>query len=199
MISAVACALLPMSAPPAGAERFVVQPGDETNEIVFVSRATLETFEGRTRAVRGFVSIDPADVGDSLTVRFEVDLATFDTGIELRNKHMRENHLETDVYPTAVFEGARILGPIPSVLHEGEPVEYVVQGTMQIHGRKRRLRASVELTLLGGERGRRIHIQGGFPIHLDHYDIAHPKFLIMKVDKVQQIEIDLVAREEPGK
>ncbi|MBK9304990.1 MAG: YceI family protein [bacterium] len=41
----------------------------------------------------------------------DVDLAALDTGIGLRNRHMRENHLETDRFPQAVFRGARILKP----------------------------------------------------------------------------------------
>ena len=31
-----------------------------------------------------------------------------DTGIGMRNTHMRENHLETETYPVATFTGGRI-------------------------------------------------------------------------------------------
>ena len=40
----------------------------------------------------------------------DVEMADLDTGIDKRNRDMRENHLETDLYPTARFEGANPIG-----------------------------------------------------------------------------------------
>src|SRR5438132_5755067 len=41
---------------------------------------------------------------DGKAVTFVVPLATLKTGIDLRDRHMREKYLETDKYPNAVLE-----------------------------------------------------------------------------------------------
>jgi polyisoprenoid-binding protein YceI len=110
--------LVGFEARPTEATDFSIEPGKDRNLVVFTSKATLETFQGKTKQVAGNVSFDPANLSDSVTVRVEVDLASLDTGIPMRNKHMRENHLETSKYPKAVFEGGRILeatGRCPAV------------------------------------------------------------------------------------
>jgi polyisoprenoid-binding protein YceI len=177
----------------ARAERFEIQAGSDDNLIVFKSHAPLETFEGKTHRVWGFVELDPGSVGDSITVRVEVDMADLDTGIGLRNKHMRENHLETETYPTSTFTGATILGPVPSSLEPGETVKYVMVGSMNLHGVKRKLRAPVEMTLEEDKGERRLRVTSRFPVKLDHYDISRPKFLMLQVDEVQQVRIELTA------
>ncbi len=188
--------LVPGSAP--RTERFTVRPDETGNRVEFVAHATLETFRGTTNAVEGYVEIIPGDVGDTLTVRLRVDMASLDTGISLRNKHMREKHLETDEYPTATFEGATILGPVPSILRPGETIRYVVAGTMTLHGVARRLRARVALTLNEENDRRSLHVVADFPVHLDHYRIKQPRFLFVKVDKVQRVTLDVVAHGEPA-
>src|SRR5690606_23312653 len=91
----------------ASAARYEIVPGDP-NEVTFVSKAPLETFDGSTKQIRGRIEIDPQALGDSITVEVSVDLASLDTGIELRNQHMRENHLHTEKHPEAVFRGAHL-------------------------------------------------------------------------------------------
>jgi len=93
----------------ASPERYVVRGGDEGSTVEFVSKAAMETFKGKTRAVSGTLRLDPAALVDTLTISISVDLASLDTGIALRNRHMRENHLHTDRFPLATFEGARIV------------------------------------------------------------------------------------------
>ena len=92
---------------PAEAAKYAIQSG-KPNLVRFQSKAALEDFDGKTRKVTGTLVVDPDDLGDSLQVQVEVDLASLDTGISLRNKHMRENHLETEKYPSAVFRGGKI-------------------------------------------------------------------------------------------
>ena len=44
---------------PALAETWTVVAGDDATEVVFKSKATLESFEGRTRAVTGWIKLEP--------------------------------------------------------------------------------------------------------------------------------------------
>ena len=46
---------------PAGAEEFLVHPGKE-NKVVFVSKASMESFEGKTNKLEGRIDLDPANL-----------------------------------------------------------------------------------------------------------------------------------------
>ncbi|MGH7742984.1 MAG: YceI family protein, partial [Candidatus Eiseniibacteriota bacterium] len=94
-ISPLAMVVLLAIAPrAASAGPFVVKPGGQ-NKVVFVSTATMEKFEGKTNKLEGRIEVQPGLLGDSVTVHLEVDMASLDTGLAMRNKHMREDHLET--------------------------------------------------------------------------------------------------------
>lgn len=191
--SLLGCALLAIAGHPASAELFEIHPGMEGNAVKFESRAPLETFEGKTDQVHGLLQIDPAHLADSIGVQVEVDLASLDTGIDLRNRHMRENHLETDKFPQAVFHGANLEGPLPPALAPGETVKLLALGRFDLHGVSRRIQILTELTYLETEAGPRLHIQGRFQVNLDDYKIHRPTFLVMKLDKTQRIFFDVVA------
>jgi polyisoprenoid-binding protein YceI len=161
----------------------------EGNLVKFESSATLESFEGKTSNVWGRVTLDPAALGSHLEIEVEVDLRSLDTGIELRNRHMRENHLETERFPTARFEGADIVEGAGSSLAPGATVAIVVEGNFDLHGVTKTVRIPLELT----HDGTNLRIAGRFPVALSDHEIARPKFLIMRLGDVQQVTVDVTA------
>jgi polyisoprenoid-binding protein YceI len=180
-------AILPV--PTATAEEYVITAGDKHNLVIFESSAPLETFEGKSHEVSGFVNLDPSSLADSIVIEVKADLASLDTGIGLRNKHMRENHLETETYPHAVFRGGRILETSRNALGPGEPVTLKVRGEMELHGVKRDLIVPVEAAM---EDDGRLKITARFDIALPDYEIDRPKFLMLKLNEVQKVTVDLV-------
>jgi polyisoprenoid-binding protein YceI len=64
---------------------------------------------------------------------FKVRLATIDTGIGLRNRHLRE-FLEVDKFPDATLRVRRADLEFPK---EGSPVESQVTGELMLHGHSR--------------------------------------------------------------
>jgi polyisoprenoid-binding protein YceI len=185
----LAVLLLLGSATPAWPIVFVIHPGT-SSQVQFVSKAPMETVTGKTRTVSGSVQLDPAALGDSIVVHVEVDLASLDTGIEMRNKHMRENHLQTATYPKAVFEGGRLQDLSAPRLTEGQTVTGSITGTLDLHGKRQPLQASLELTLQGGA----LHAVTHFKVKLVDYDIPRPQFLVMRLDETQSVTADLTAR-----
>jgi polyisoprenoid-binding protein YceI len=181
----------------AHAGEFLVRPGGE-NKVVFVSKAAMERFEGKTSRLEGRIFVDPAGVGDSIGVHLEVDMATLDTGIALRNRHMRENHLDTDKYPRAVFEGATVLGPAGAALEAGRAVTLDVEGTFTLHGVSRRMRISVEAVYTPRETGGRIEFRTTFPVTLADYGISRPQFLFLKLAEAQTVRVTGVALAAPA-
>ncbi len=191
LIAGLACATRAASA-----ADFVVKPGGE-NKVVFVSKATVEGFEGKTNKLDGHLVLDPANVGDSITVHFEVDLASLDTGIAKRNQHMRENHLETARYPKAIFEGIAVHGPAGAKLEPGKPVTFDVEGTFTLHGVSRRMRINVEATYEAKGAGGRIAFKTAFPVALADYAISRPQFLFLKLAESQDVRVSGVAVPAP--
>lgn len=186
-------ALIAAAASPGAAETFQIEPG-EPNLVRFESKAPLETFDGKTRQVRGHVRFDASDLSQWIEVQVEVDLASFDTGIEIRNRHMRENHLETDKYPKAVFKGGKVHGASQKHIRVGETVRFEIEGVLSLHGVDKPLRAPIEMTLESVDGSKQIRVAASFQVKLSDHEIKRPRFLIMKLDEVQRLKVALVAK-----
>ncbi len=171
------------------AGEFVVSAG-QPNRVVFVSKAATETFEGKTDRIDGRITVDPAGIDDSVSVHFEVDLASLDTGIGKRNQHMRDNHLETKQYPKAIFDGASVLEGGDVALALGTSTAFECEGNFTLHGVTRRLRTSVEVTLRDAKT---LVLKAEFAVPLADYNISRPKFLFLKLGDVQTVTVEAVA------
>jgi len=107
------------------------------NVVMIESRAPLETMLTTTSAVKGTIKLSEADILQDPQARFEVDLASLDTGIAARNEHMAgEGWLNTAKYPTAVFTltkiGARPKMMYPITRHQKATVKG--EGELDFHG-----------------------------------------------------------------
>ena len=112
---------------------------------------------------------------------FYIDLNTLDTGIGLRNKHMRDNYLETDEYPFAEFTGK--MSSIPTLTTETKsPVTAV--GVFKIHGVERQI--EVKGTLSKNVKGE-LELEGGFNVLLSDYAIEIPKLVFYELAEKQEI------------
>jgi polyisoprenoid-binding protein YceI len=187
-IPAIACSL-------AGAAQFEVRAGEKGNRVVFVSKAAMESFEGATDQVSGDIEADLAHLADSVRVRIEVDLASLDTGIGMRNKHMRENHLETDTYPKAVFTAGRIVSSTASALNQAQPARITLAGQMSLHGVTREVQYDLALSI---NPSGQLKVAGEFTIKLSDYDIDRPKFLILRLADEQAVRVTLTAIPSAG-
>jgi polyisoprenoid-binding protein YceI len=170
---------------------FQILPGAAGNLVSFVSKAPLETVEGKTGQVSGWVEVDPADLVAGCRVEVTVDLASLDTGIGKRNQHMRENHLETDRFPQAVFSADSLSGA-PARLEPGAPAAFTLVGDFSLHGVTRRIAVPVSVILSAD--GAALAVSAAFTVKLADYSIARPQFLVMKLDESQQVGVALTAQ-----
>jgi len=153
----------------------------------FISEAPLDNFDGVTNRIDGFAVIPP-NAGqqgqnyDSAQFYFEVDLNSLDTGIGLRNRHMRENYLETDSYPFARYAG-RVSG-----VDRGSDTAFFVSATgeLTIHGVKRPLAT----TITAVKDRQRYHVRTHFPVALPDFKIKVPKLMFMKISDTVQVQVD---------
>ena len=153
----------------------------------FVSSTTLDEFDGVTERIDGYALLDTPSLSSSTgegdtELYFEVDLASIDTGIGLRNRHMRDNYLHVRDYPYATF-----LGEIASV----EPMDdgafrVTASGTMSIHGVDRPMRVPCEVSPWG--RGYRARC--AFQVMLTDFNIEIPRVMFMKLANEIRLELD---------
>ena len=168
---AIVIVLALAAVPQIGATTFIISPGNPQN-VTFHSKATVESFEGVTDQITGQIRID-SDTVDSASATFSVEMGTLDTGIGVRNGHMRENHLHTDQYPQATFTLTSVKEPVK--LELGKPVSFTAVGDFYLHGVSKRIEVPVTVTKLFGEGqpadenpGEVLHITGGFPVSLSN-------------------------------
>jgi polyisoprenoid-binding protein YceI len=181
--------LSPRAAP---AAEYHVKAGGP-NKVVFISTAPMEKFQGKTSHLEGTINVDPTTVGDSVTVHLEVDLATLDTGIAKRDQHMREEHLQTDKYPKAVFDGATLVHAPGLTLLPGRPVGFDAQGTFNLHGVSRRIWVHIDATYQKDQDQDAIEFSTEFPVMLSDYQISLPQFLFLKLAETQDVHVHGVA------
>ncbi len=185
LIITILCATAVCSA----GDMFTVTQGTPENFVTFTSKAPLEEIVGKTNVVTGYVTL--ADGISQGSGEIHVDLASLDTGMGLRNKHMRENHLETDRYPEAVFTLTSMMIP-GGMLQPGVRTSVAISGTLALHGISHEVSPSAYLTL--SQASDELTIESSFTILLQDYSITRPEFLVMKLAEDQRIDVKLVAR-----
>jgi polyisoprenoid-binding protein YceI len=179
--------------------KFLLASRDGRNVIKFISKAPLETIEGKTGQIDGSVEVDLADV-NSVSGQFEVDLTTVKTGIEMRDGHMREQYLHTDSFPKATFKLTKITKAGAKALADGQTVKITADGELTIHGVTKPVSVTGTVTYMKESEqtqarlpGDLLHIDIGFPILLSDFNVERPKFVLLKVSDKMNIVVDVFA------
>lgn len=171
-------------------QSYTVAPG-KGQEVVFESKAPMESFEGRTNQASGTIAVDFGNLGAGCEVRVAVDMASLKTGIGMRDTHMRERHLETETYPQAVFTGNRVVAATPAILVPGGTARVTVAGTFDLHGVSREVELPVDLALAADGT---LTVRTQFNVLLTDHKIDRPKVLMLKLADEQKVSVVLTAR-----
>ncbi|MFH1197484.1 MAG: YceI family protein [bacterium] len=158
------------------------------NMVKFISDAPVEDFEGVTDIIDGYMYWEGDDMMNKSILYFEVDLTTLDTGIGLRNRHMRDNYLETDKFKYSSYEGK--FKSIRKISDSEFEVE--VDGTMNIHGITKTL--PVKGKMIKTDNGYRILSQ--FDVKLTDYQIEVPKLMFVKISEVMELHVDFFMKQK---
>lgn len=152
------------------------------------SVSEFETFTGRTTKVSGTLNFDPAKKTGSGTI--EVDVASVDTGIELRNDHMRSPQwLDTAKYPKVRFQTTKVSHVTGD--------RYRVTGNFTMHGMTKQLTTDATVrfrkngpeTKAAGFDGDVVQLQTSFRVKLSDYGIKIPAQAAGKVSNDVRIDV----------
>lgn len=116
-------------------------------------------------------------------IHFVVPLSGIDTGISLRNKHMREKYLEVAKYPNAELVVDRSALKVPA---DGAESNGTVPGTMTIHGQSRPVSVSYKSKRAGVAH----QIEGSVHLNVKEFGIEIPSYMGVTVKP----DIDVTVR-----
>ncbi|MGE5352262.1 MAG: YceI family protein [Ignavibacteriales bacterium] len=157
------------------------------NMVKFTSDAKIENFDGTTDKIDGYMTWEGDDILNKSQLYFEVDLRTLDTGIGLRNRHMREDFLETDKYPMTNFKGKLVKA---DKLPDGK-LNVTAEGNMFIHGVTKPI--TIKGTLAPSEGGG-YRVQSNFEVKLTDYNIPIPQLMFLKISEVMKLNLDFFTK-----
>lgn len=150
------------------------------------------SFDAKTTALSGeltLASSAPVTLGGELAV----ELGSLDTGIGLRNEHMRDKYLEVGRGPGfdhAVVSGVS-LGNVDPATFQGRTA---FTGTLLLHGTKRPVSGQATIR----RDGRSIHVEASFPVTVTDHGIPKPQYLGVGVRNEVNVMVSFVAEPSAG-
>ena len=184
-IGVCAIALLIIAAAPAGAsDAYKVSSGEIT---VMCPLTVGGSFEAKTKNLSGDVT-PASDEQGAVRGALKVELQTLETGIGVRDRHMKSNYLEVEKGPefsTAIIDDIRV---------EKLAGKTVFTGVLSLHGQKRKVTGAAELQ----EKDGKVRVQAQFPVKVSEFEIPAPTYLGVGVRDEIQIKVSLLAVRTSG-
>lgn len=153
--------------------RWVIREGSEAGYRVKEKLALMPAASdavGRTTGLTGGFTVFGNDGNYSITsVAVEVDMSRLTSDSPRRDEALRSRGLETERFPTAGF---RSPGPIelPNNLGAGDPIEFLLDGALTIHGVTRQVSIPVRARLDSGT----LEVVGSLTIPMADFGIEAP-------------------------
>ena len=145
------------------------------------------SFDATTSALTGTLTSSTARPS-ALDGSVAVDLRTIDTGIALRNDHLRENYLEVDKgagYDQAVLSDIVLQG----LNADAAAGKGSFTGSLMLHGVKKTVTGPVEIRQAGAA----WRVRASFPVNLPDYNIDKPRYLGVGVKDMVQVSVTFTA------
>jgi len=142
--------------------RFRIQP--EASEITFRATSRLMNADGRFSRFSGDVMVDPT-VLTSGRINLTIDAPSLDTGIEMRDKHLRSSDFfDVDRFPTVVFQSLRV---------EAAGRRATVVGRLTMHGVTREISVPIDVQITHTA----LVPTAAFIVHRGEYGINYNSFV----------------------
>jgi hypothetical protein len=174
--------------PPAGAPAWQITRAD----VRVVCPLTVGgSFEARATSMAGTLALtSPRPL--ALAGDVSVDLRTLDTGISMRNGHMRDNYLEVGKgagFDTAVLSDIRLPDGDAATLSGRTRFS----GTLLLHGTRRAVAGDADVRRDGSS----VRVDAAFAVRLEDYAIAPPRYLGVGVKDEVMVKVSLTATPAP--
>jgi polyisoprenoid-binding protein YceI len=141
------------------------------------------SFEARSNAVVGDLAF--ADASGAVNGVVQVDLGTLQTGIGLRDQHLKDKYLEihrSDAFMTARLEEIRVERT------EGTWIPFY--GTLTLHGEQHSISGMADVQ---PQRDGAVRVRARFPISIAAFGIQPPRYLGVGVRDEVQVQVQFTA------
>lgn len=169
--------------------KFSLKTTGAKQTVQFVSDAPIEKIVGKTSEANGEVSLDLANLPSGAGGSIRVNMKSLDTGLSLRNEHMRDNHLQTEEFPEAVFTITSIVTAEPADISAGGTSNTLVRGELDLHGVKKQYEMLGRIAY--DPATSTLTASYKWDVLLQDHAIPRPEFLFMKLSDTQQITVEL--------
>jgi polyisoprenoid-binding protein YceI len=143
------------------------------------------SFEARSPALVGTLELT-SERPVVLAGELVVDLATLDTGIGLRNEHLRSRYLEVGKgigFDKAVLSGLQ-LGDVDPATFQGRTG---FTGHLTLHGMKVAVKGEATIS----RKASAVLVEASFPVKIADHGIAKPQYLGVGVEDEVQVKVSL--------
>jgi polyisoprenoid-binding protein YceI len=181
--SLVLCAVLQAANVPGGKD-LEFEKGKSAVEFLATGIPSAVKIRGRTtedQALKGKFKVQENKVSGTV----KVALATLDTGIELRNKHMKEKYLEVEKFPVAEFTMNKFELPATFSAKEAKADSLPFEGELLLHGVKKNVTGTVKAE----KSAEKMNLQFQFNVKMTDFGIQVPNFLGIKVAEEVQVSV----------
>jgi len=181
--------------PPAGMAAVVeFDPSASSAEFLAVGRPSMMKIRGKDGKVQGKLDLAQKDNLGELTI----DLDGFDTGIAMRNQHMKEKYLQTNDPSKKHAKLVVTKFEVPAdLLKNGGKADLPFAGKLNFHGEQR----DVSGILVTEVKGDKLTGTTKLQLNLSDYKVEIPSYLGIKVAETVDVEVSLTGKisSEPQK
>jgi polyisoprenoid-binding protein YceI len=144
-------------------------------------------FAATTSSLSGTLTLEGAKPA-RLAGEVSMDLSTIDTGIALRNQHLREKYLEVakgDGFNKAVLSEIQLAAATGETFDGTTPFT----GALLLHGVKRPVAGTAEIHSEGTSR----RVRAEFPLELTEWSVVPPEYLGVGVGSKLLVKVNVIA------
>ena len=162
-----------------------LKPEGGSVEALAVGKPTFIKIRGKGAPATGELQVD----GKKAKGNFEFKVATLDTGIELRNEHMRDKYLQVKEHPNAKLEIVNLELKEEWKAANPKLSETPFDGQLTLHGVTKPVKGKFTV-------GAQKDVRAGFKIKLSDFNIEIPKYLGVTVADEVEVDVNIASLKE---
>jgi polyisoprenoid-binding protein YceI len=158
--------------------------GTSQVEFLAIGRPSAIKIRGKSSSLEGILKVIPRNDQMEIQGSVRLPLTSLDTGIEMRNRHMKEKYFEVGKFPNAelTITDARL----PFAFAAGDFKSKIpFQGILDLHGQKKPVNGMAEVERNGND----CKVKVEFSLQISHYGIPVPEFSGVTVAEEVQVTV----------
>jgi polyisoprenoid-binding protein YceI len=158
-----------------------IDHGSGTVDFEAIGRPGALKIHGKGAAPHGSFKI----VGSEVTGNLTFDLESLDTGMKLRNEHMKKKYLETEKFPQAKLSITKMNLPKDFTLDNCNLEKATFEGILTLHGVDKPVTGESKIDCKSG----RVNFDAHFDLVIENFGITIPSFAGVTMAKDVKVSV----------